>query len=110
VPDFPNMMHLDSFSSSSMGYPRGFDASMQRISWFGHLVTNWMGDDATIDDLAVLHSSPLFLYDAMWLHGRVAEVDLQSGAVRLALWGDNHRGDRISNGSATVTLPSRAAS
>jgi acyl dehydratase len=110
VPDFPNMMHLDSFSSSSMGYPRGFDASMQRISWFGHLVTNWMGDDATIDGLQVLHCSPLFLYEAMWLHGRVAEVDAATGAVKLTLWGENHRGDRISNGSATVTLPSRAAS
>lgn len=108
VPDFPNMMHLDSFSSESMGYPRGFDASMQRISWFGHLVTNWMGDDATIDDLTVLHCSPLFLYDAIWLQGQVATVDTASSTVRLELWGDNQRGERISNGSATVTLPSRA--
>jgi len=108
VPDFPNMMHLDSFSSSSMGYPRGFDGSMQRISWFGHLVTNWMGDNAFLTSLAVLHDRPLFLYDAMWLDGTVSAVHPESGVVDITLHGRNQRGETVSNGSATVVLQSRS--
>jgi acyl dehydratase len=108
VPDFPYTMHLDTFHARSMGYPRGFDASMQRISWFGHLVTNWMGDDAFLKQLNVFHCRPLFLWDAMWLHGRVMSKDQQASTVDLELWGDNQRGERISNGSATVVLQNRA--
>jgi hypothetical protein len=81
---------------------------MQRISWFGHLVTNWMGDDAFLKSLSVFHCQPLFLWDAMWLHGRVVRKDEASSSVDLELWGDNHRGERISNGKATVVLQSRA--
>jgi acyl dehydratase len=108
VPDFPYTMHLDSFLARSMGYPRGFDGSMQRISWFGHLVTNWMGDDAFLKQLTVYHRRPLFLWDAMWLHGRVVRKDQATSSVDLELWGDNQRGERISNGSATVVLQNQS--
>lgn len=107
VPEFPNMMHFDHHSAVSMGMPRGFDGSMQRISWFGHLVTNWMGDDAVMESLEVLHSKPLFLLDAVWLHGRVVKVDVEDRRASLDLWGINQFGDRISSGSATVILQSR---
>jgi len=107
VPDFPNMMHLDSFSSESMGYPRGFDASMQRISWFGHLLTNWIGDDGVITGMQILHDRPLFLFEAMWLHGSVSAVDAVDGTVTLTLWGDNQHGERLSHGYATLRLPRR---
>ena len=108
VPEFPHNMHLDGFAASSMGYPRGFDGSMQRISWFGHLVTNWMGDDAVMRTLNVFHRRPLFLYDAMWISGRVAAKHEADATVDLELWGDNQRGERISVGSATVALQNRA--
>ena len=107
VPDFPNTMHLDNFVARSMGYPRGFDGSMQRISWFGHLVTNWMGDDAFLKSLSVFHCRPLFLWDTMWLHGRVVRKDRATSTVDLELWGDNQRGERVSNGKATVVLQNR---
>jgi hypothetical protein len=81
---------------------------MQRISWFGHLVTNWMGDDAFLKQLNVYHCRPLFLWDAMWLHGRVVAKDAATSSVDVELWGDNHRGERISNGKATVVLQNRA--
>jgi len=104
VREFPNLMHLDGLASTSMGYPRGFDASMQRISWFGHLVTNWMGDDAFLKSLTVWQRRPLFLYDMMWLHGRVVAKHEQESAVDLELWGINQRGERISQGTARVLL------
>lgn len=108
VPDFPHTMHLDTFASRSMGYPFGFDGSMQRISWFGHLVTNWMGDDAFLRRLNVFHRRPLFLFDAMWLHGRVTAKQPEDAAVTIELWGDNQRGERISWGTASVVLQSRS--
>jgi hypothetical protein len=104
VPDFSASWHLGTYTGSSVGFPRGFDGSMQRISWFGHLVTNWMGDDAFLKSLSIYHCRPLFLWDAMWLHGRVVGKDRATSTVDLELWGDNHRGERISNGKATVVL------
>jgi hypothetical protein len=106
VPDFASMMHHDGFYPESMGYPRGFDGSMQRISWFGHLVTNWMGDDAFLRKLTVWQRRPLFLYDMMWLRGRVVAKDHGDMSVDLELWGENQRGERISEGTAKVLLQS----
>jgi hypothetical protein len=108
VPDFPILMHLDHFASQSMGYPRGFDGSMQRISWFGHLLTNWIGDDGFVRNLTVWQHQPFFLYDTMWLTGRVVAKNEADASVDLELWGDNQRGDRISKSKATVVLQSRS--
>ncbi len=108
VPDFPISMHLDEFFYKAMGYPRGFDGSMQRISWFGHLITNWMGDDAFLQKLAIFHHRPLFLYDMMWLHGRVVSKDERNSAVDLELWSENQRGEPVSHGTARVLLQNRA--
>jgi hypothetical protein len=91
-----------------MGYPRGFDGSMQRISWFGHLVTNWIGDDGFLSGLNIFHPRPLFLWDAMWLHGRVVEKKEADSSIRIEVWGDNQRGERISQGSATAVLQNRS--
>jgi hypothetical protein len=109
VPDFPIMMHLDHFAAYSMGYPRGFDGSMQRISWFAQLMTNWMGDDGALQRLTVFHHQPFFLYDTMWIRGKVVGKDSASSTVEFELWGDNQRGDRISKGRATVALQRRPA-
>jgi acyl dehydratase len=108
VPEFPHSMHLDNFTSRSMGYPRGFDGSMQRISWFGHLVTNWIGDDGFLSGLNIFHPRPLFLWDAMWLHGRVVEKKEADSSIRIEVWGDNQRDERISQGSATAVLQNRS--
>jgi acyl dehydratase len=108
VPDFPIMMHLDHFAAFSMGYPRGFDGSMQRISWFGHAVTNWMGDDAFLRSLTVWHRQPFFLYDTMWINGRVTRKNDADSAVDLELWGENQRGQRISTAQASVVMQSRS--
>lgn len=108
IPDFPHTMHLDTFAAFSMGYPRGFDGSMQRISWFGHLVTNWMGDDAFLRSLSIWQHRPLFLWDVMWLHGRVVSKKESDCSVELDVWGDNQNGQRLSQGSATVVLRNRS--
>jgi acyl dehydratase len=104
VPDFPNTMHLDMPAAQYLGYPRGFDGSMQRISWFGHLITDWMGDDGSLESLTVFHRQPLFLYDTMTLMGEVASVDGDSGRVQVVCSGRNQRGDEISVARAQVLL------
>jgi hypothetical protein len=104
VTDWPQMMHLDSHMCFTMGYPRGFDGSMQRISWFGHLLTNWMGDDARLIEMSIFHLQPFFLFDIMWLNGRVVQVDSALNRVRLEMSGINNRGDKISFGTAQVQL------
>jgi hypothetical protein len=107
VPDFPNTMHLDMPAAFAIGYPRGFDGSMQRISWFGHLITNWMGDDAFLRSLNVFHRQPLFLYDLMRIGGKVTAKNEQDHSVSIACSGVNQRGDEISVGQAEVVLQSR---
>lgn len=108
VPEFADAMHHDGYVSRSLGYPRGFDGSMQRISWFGHLVTNWMGDNAFLRQLNIFQYRPLFLYDTMWLRGRVTGKNSAGSEVEIDLTGINQRGERISHGSAWVVLEKRS--
>jgi len=88
VPDLPYTMHLDTYLRRRW-VTRGFDGSMQRISWFGHLVTNWMATTLP-QEPERLPLQPLSCgRDVVAWPGR--GKDEASSSVELELWGDTTR-------------------
>lgn len=110
IPDAPSRSHFDPWVAKQLGFgPGGYDIICQRVSWYGHLLTNWIGDDGFLRRLSVELRRPNWLGDATWVRGTVTRRYEEGGEhyVDCELWADNQRGDRHSTGTATVILPTR---
>ena len=95
--------------AQAFGFPFAHDAGLDRISWVGNLVTNWMGDQGFLKALSVTLKAPNFYGDVTWCRGSVSRVSTASGepVADLELWCENQRGERTAEGEATVSLPSK---
>ena len=93
--------------ASMFGFPFAHDAGIDRISWVGNLITNWMSDRGFLKSLAVTLTLPNVYGDATWCHGLVRRVYQQDDQhlVDLEVWCENQRGQRTAQGVATVVLP-----
>ena len=95
-------------AAQAFGFPFAHDVGLDRISWVGNLVTNWMGDQGFLEALSVDLTLPNFYGDVTWCRGRVSRVYTAGGGpvADLELWCENQRGQRTAEGAATVSLPS----
>jgi acyl dehydratase len=91
------------------GFPFAHDAGIDRISWVGNLITNWMGDEGFLKELSVDLLLPNIYGDTTWCMGQVREKARRGGEslVELDVWCDNQRGQRTAAGRALVSLPTQ---
>ena len=106
VPDFPERAHWDEWLYREIGFPLGYDIGTQRVSWFAHLLTDWLGDEGRIKRMIVLMRKPNWMTDITWCCGRILEASVIDGepTVRLELWGETQRGHTHATGDAEVVL------
>jgi len=106
VPDFPERAHWDTDLFKEIGFPMGYDIGPQRISWFAHLLTDWIGDDGRIEHFKLDLREPNWIGDTTRCHGRITEAMVVDGKpqARLELWGESQRGRIHCRGEALVTL------
>lgn len=95
-----------------MGSPLPLDIGFQRVAWFTHPVTNWMGDAGRLVSLEVRLKGFVRFGDTCWLGGRVTgkRGGPERGLVDLELSCTNQRGEEVAAGQAAVALPLRAGS
>jgi len=109
APEPPERVHWDDAFARAVGVPAAYDYGPERVSWLGHLVTNWMGDAGTLARLRVEVRRHNLLGDTTWCRGTVAakaEVDGR-GEVTLDLAAVDQRGETTAVGQAVVVLPRR---
>lgn len=102
-------VHYDSDKSDAIGVPIAYDLAMQRFSWSGHLLCNWMGDDGFLKKVSLRCTRFNMFGDTQWLSGKVARK-YQEGdeyLVDVEISTKNQRGEEIMPGSATISLPSK---
>lgn len=110
VPDIVMRWHWDDDFARSRGLSRAIDFGNQRISWFAHLLTDWMGDSAELRRLRVRLRRPHYIGDVLKLSGKVSVKRVnQRGEpiVECNIQGHNQRDDLIADGLAEVMLPDR---
>lgn len=107
VPEPPERVHWDPDLARRVGVPGAYDYGPERVSWMGHLVTDWMGDDGFLAELDVQVRRHNLIGDLITINGAVSEVDIESGRVALALRAHDQRGEESARGTAVVVLPTR---
>lgn len=105
-----NSHFLDSAAEILMGSPFIFDLGMQRLSWLGHLVTNWMSDYGFLKKLSGRIQKFVRYGDAVWCKGKVNRKYVENGEyiVELDLLCENQRKEIVTPGKATVLLPAKS--
>lgn len=102
-------VHYESDKSDAIGVPVAYDLGMQRFSWAGHLMTNWMGDEGFLKKLSARAIRFNVFGDTQWVGGTVAKK-YQEGdeyLVDVEIKTVNQRGEETMPGNATVSLPSK---
>lgn len=109
VTDIPEMVHADDAMAEEIGVPGAYDYGCQRISWLGHLLTNWQGDDGFVKKLYGELRRFNVLGDTTWCRGKVTRkyVEDSEHLVECDIYCENQRGEVTAPGRATVVLPSR---
>jgi acyl dehydratase len=107
VPEPPERVHWDPDLARRVGVPGAYDYGPERVSWMGHLVTDWMSDDGFLAELDVQVRRHNLIGDLITFAGTVSEVDADTGRVHLTLRAGDQRGEESARGSAVVVLPKR---
>lgn len=116
APEPPERVHWDHDLAARVGVPGAYDYGPERISWLGHLMTNWIGDDGFLRRLNVQVRRHNLVGDLTRCSGRVSRKweepgdgdDSDEGAVGLVeceVEATNQRGDVTAKGVAVAELP-----
>jgi acyl dehydratase len=102
-------VHYESDKADAIGVPVAYDLGIQRFSWSGHLITNWMGDDGFLKKLDARCKLFNVFGDTQFLKGMVTKKyeGENEYLVDIEIRTENQRGENTMPGHATVSLPSR---
>lgn len=106
--DVPELVHMEDTRAQEIGIPGAYDYGNQRMSWMGHLLTNWVGDDGFVWKMHGSLRRFNVVGDTTWCKGKVTDRYVIEGkcCVDIECWGENQRGEITMPGKATVILPS----
>ncbi len=109
VPDVPERVHWDNTFARAVGAPGAYDYGPQRVSWLGHVLSHWMGDEGWLQTLQVQVRRFNMVGDLSRCTGVVTAKRVEAGQhlIDCDVWVENQRQERTAYGSATVVLPSQ---
>jgi acyl dehydratase len=109
VPEPPERVHWDNELARAVGVPAAYDYGPERISWLGHLMTDWIGDDGFLNRLNVQVRRHNIIGDLTTCNGTVTRkwTDGDKHLVEVAVVAENQRKEKTAIGTAVATLPSR---
>jgi hypothetical protein len=102
-------VNTDDYVARELGIHSAYDYGADRITWIGHALTNWMGDDGFLKKLNVEIRQLNIIGDATFCKGKVTRKykDGEDHLVDLDVWAENMRGEITAPGKATVRLLSK---
>ena len=105
----PEIVHWDNELARRVGVPAAYDYGPQRVSWLGHMLTNWCGDHGFLRNMNVEVRRFNLVGDTTWCRGKVARKyrEGDKALVECEIHAIDQRGDITAKGNATVELPAR---
>jgi acyl dehydratase len=109
--DVAQRLHWDSNWAKAIGNPMAYDYGVLRQAWFNHMVSDWGGDDAFIEQMEDSIRKFNYMGDVQFLTGKVTGKREQEGRflVDLEMHMVNQRDTETAYATATVSLPSKEA-
>ncbi|MEV6925172.1 MaoC family dehydratase N-terminal domain-containing protein [Dactylosporangium sp. NPDC051485] len=109
IPEPPERVHWDNALARAVGVPAAYDYGPERVSWLGHLMTDWIGDDGFLKRLNVQVRKHNILGDLTTCRGTVTRTwrEDDEHLVEVAVEGRNQRDEVTAIGTAVAALPSR---
>ncbi|MDA4108512.1 FAS1-like dehydratase domain-containing protein [Mycolicibacterium holsaticum] len=111
VPEPPERVHWDNDLAQRVGVPAAYDYGPERVSWLGHLMTNWIGDNGFLRRLNVQVRHHNIIGDLTTCEGTVTRkwIDGVRHLVEVDVRGINQNGETTAAGVAVAELPSKSA-
>jgi acyl dehydratase len=101
----PSIGHQDGPAALELGMPGAYNNGPQRVGWFAHCVTNWMGDGAFLHTLSVRLRRPEIFGDVIRIGGAVTAIeDGDVPLITVELQATNQDGERTATGVAGIRL------
>lgn len=100
-------VHYSRSAAKAAGMPAPYDLGTQRHAILMHTLTDWIGDAGWLQSCEAQYCGYVFLSDVMYISGEVISTEDNNNSVRLRLWADNQRGERVLKGKAEILLPHR---
>lgn len=117
-----NPLHYEDTFAANQGVGRPIVHGQLKRAWLGHLMTNWIGDGGFLKKLSCQFRAmdyPRKMKDisepdegeTWWCKGRVTNkyIDGEQHVVECEIWVENGKGEKTTQGAATVILPSGVA-
>jgi acyl dehydratase len=95
-------IHYDQEYARSIGLPGVILHGLLKAAFLGQLVTDWIGDAATLKTFEVSYRGIDVPGHPYQCRGKVTRIDGKN--VELEVWGEDEAGKRTTVGSATVEL------
>jgi hypothetical protein len=106
--DARERLHWDDDYARRCGHPGAYDYSHTRLNWMVHLLTDWMGDHARLEQIEFAHLAHNYRGDTHWIEGTVDHIELpvtgEPARVVVALNGTNQLGTVTCRGAAAILL------
>lgn len=104
-------MHMDDDAARENGQPAAFGQGPLRFSYLHSLLREWIGDDGDIVMVRAQMRGINFKHDVLTCTGRIKAKRVENGLhlVDLDVTITNQKGEAVTPGEATVSLPSRTA-
>ncbi len=109
--DVAQRLHWDSEWAKAIGNPMAYDYGVLRQCWLYHMVSDWAGDDAFIENMEDSIRKFNYIGDTQFLTGKVTAKRVVDGRnlVDIEMHMVNQRDTETAYGFATVSLPSKDA-
>jgi len=104
-----HQIHYDKDFAQSVGLPGVIVHGWLTMSFLGQLVTDWMGEGATLLKLSGSYRGMNVPGEDIICQGKVTKKYIEDGqpCVRVEIWAEKTGGERTTSGAAVVRLPSR---
>lgn len=103
-------LHYDKDFAQSMGFPGPIVHGRLEAAFLTQLLTDWIGEKGEVKKMSVQYRGNAFPGGKLTLSGKVTKKYVEGGEnlVECEIWVLSPEGNKITPGSATVSLPSKS--
>jgi len=104
-----NELHYDKDVATALGFPSVIMHGRLGAAFLTQMLTNWIGEKGDLKKISVQYRGNALPKMKFVCNGKVTKKYVENGenCVECEIWGENHEGQKVTPGTAVVTLPSK---